>query len=208
MSTPPRAQFTDDEFQTLRDELEHLGTSSVRLGRMETAWVAASQERDFDRRVQGELGLSRAELDAMKGDLLAAARARRKDGEGRLPAADADADADGGAGGKESGAGMQLFAPSTARSFGVADADVIDSDRGVGERLQWLVFGDATEEKLKVVLLYLPAVLMSFVTATFFTVSLSLRAPATAAAAYTRCCGSSALTLVIHVCVLRCAVCP
>lgn len=129
---------------------------------MEKVWVAASQERDFDRRVRGELGLSRADLEAMKGNLMDVARRRRDDEAGKRLAAAAEKP------------GLELFAPRGARSFGVSDADVLDSDRSVNERLRWLLFGDATEERLKVVLLYLPAVLASFVTATFFTVLFAL----------------------------------
>lgn len=154
--------FSEAEFQTLRDELEHLGASSVRLSTMEKVWVAASQERDFDRRVRNELELSRTDLDEMKGKLLTAARKRREDSQEKRMAAAAKTP------------GLELFAPRPAKSFGVTDAEVIDSSQRVDERLRWLLFGDATEERLKIVLLYLPAVLMSFVTATFFTVLFAL----------------------------------
>jgi hypothetical protein len=154
--------FSEAEFQTLRDELEHLGASSVRLGAMEKVWMAASQERDFDRRVRRELELSADDLKEIKGRLLTSARKRRDaEAEKRLSEA-------------AKTPGLELFSPRPAKSFGLADAEIIDSSQRVDERLRWLLFGDATEERLKIVLLYLPAVLMSFVTATFFTVLFAL----------------------------------
>lgn len=154
--------FSEAEFQTLRDELEFLGSSSVRLSRMEKVWVAASQERDFDRRVRRELELSPADLDEMKKRLLTAARKRREEEKEKRLAEAAKTP------------GMELFTPRQVRSFSLTDAQILDSSNRVDERLRWLLFGDASEERLKIVLLYLPAVLMSFVTATFFTVLFAL----------------------------------
>lgn len=154
--------FSEAEFQTLREELEYLGASSVRLSDLENIWMLASQERDFDRRVRNELELSEEDLDQMKTRLLTRAR-ERKDAEKDRRISEA-----------AKTPGLELFAPRPAKSFGLSDAEVIDSDQRVDERLRWLLFGDAVEERLKVAMLYLPGVLMSFVTATFFTVLFAL----------------------------------
>lgn len=183
--------FTEAEFQTLRDELEYLGSSHVRLGAMEKLWVIASQERDFDRRVRRELEISEEDLDRIKSRILAAGRERKmyrsnsenstlpggnQEGWNTLKPAGIDGD-------NRSSPRIQSttnkkslrddpssFRPRSANAFGLSDAEVVESDARIDERVRWLLFGDATEERLKVALLYLPGVVMSFVTATFFTV--------------------------------------
>jgi hypothetical protein len=160
--------FTEAEFQTLRDELEYLGSSHVRLGAMEKVWVLASQERDFDRRVRKELDLTEDDLNNLKSKLIGSAKKRK-----RLAISSDDA-LKGTAAVKRDRPGLELFAPRPALSFGLQDADVVDSSGRVSERIRWLLFGDAFDERLKIVLLYLPAVVMSFVTATFFTVLFAL----------------------------------
>jgi hypothetical protein len=160
--------FSEAEFQTLRDELEYLGSSHVRLGAMEKVWVLASQERDFDRRVRKELDLTEEDLTSLKSKLIRSAKKRKRLSGGGEDARRADGAA------RPNRPGLELFAPRPARSFGFQDADVVDSNGQMRERIRWLLFGDAFEERLKIILLYLPAVVMSFVTATFFTVLFAL----------------------------------
>lgn len=154
--------FTESEFQTLRDELEYLGASHVRLRAMEKVWIAASQERDFDRHVRSELALSEDDMKHFKRRLITANRKRQK------------RDSDQQSKENEQSGHLDVFSPRSARAFGLSDAEILDSNHRVDERLRWLLFGDAQEERLKIVLLYLPAVLMSFVTATFFTILFAL----------------------------------
>lgn len=154
--------FTESEFQTLRDELEYLGASHVRLRAMEKVWMAASQERDFDRRVRRELALSEDDMNHLKTRLITANKKRQMNEEDKK-------DEQG-----KSSTSMDVFSPRSARAFGISDAEILDANHRVDERLRWLLFGDAQEERLKIVLLYLPAVLMSFITATFFTILFAL----------------------------------
>lgn len=62
--------FSDAEFNTLRDELEHLGLSQVRLYNVEKIWVQATSARDFDRRMCQEFDLSEEDLRSLKHRLL------------------------------------------------------------------------------------------------------------------------------------------
>jgi hypothetical protein len=150
--------FSESEFLTLRDELEHLGASSIRLNSMEKIWIMASQERDFDRRIRKELELSEGDLAQIKAKLLKSADKRRlaekEQGQKRAIA------------NSNSNPGLELFSPRPVRSFGLADAEVVGAGGDVGDRVRFLLFGDATEERLKIAILYLPALLLSFISVT------------------------------------------
>lgn len=52
--------------------------------------------------------------------------------------------------------------PAGPLKFAV-EADPVDAQAGVDERLRFLLFGEATEERFKIALLYLPAAMMSIV---------------------------------------------
>ena len=110
--------LTEDEFKTLRDELEHLGSSSIRLNDLEKLWVQATQQRDFDRKLLSEFRLSPEELESLKEKL--------------------------GAGGTDN----------------IDIQTVMNSRSRVDQRLLYLLFGDAVEDRLKIVLMYAPAVLL------------------------------------------------
>lgn len=69
--------FSDREFNTLRDELEHLGLAQIRLGSMEKIWVQATSARDFDRRVREEFEMSEDELNNLKNKLLKSGTVKR-----------------------------------------------------------------------------------------------------------------------------------
>lgn len=110
--------LTDAEFKTLRDELEHLGSSSVRLNDLEKVWVQATQQRDFDRKLRREFRMSKGDLARLKEKL--------------------------GAGGTET----------------IDAQGVINSDSRVDQRLLYLLFDNAAQDRLKIALLYAPAVLL------------------------------------------------
>lgn len=173
--------FTDSEFETLREELEHLGSAQVRLGGLEKLWVQATSARDFDRRVKAEFEMSDDELVMIKDKLLRNGTVKRPKGVlGRL--------------------GGDALGMLGSRKF-VGDATKIEAGEQVEERLKWyvyrncagrtevshfivltrdyfardrLLFSDASEERFKILLLYLPAVVMSFVTASVFTILFAL----------------------------------
>lgn len=113
--------LTDSEFQTLRDELEHLGTTQLRLNRMEKVWMQATSARDFDRRIRKEFDISEEELRALKTKLLSIRRTKRS------PTSNAvkyNADDD------------QKFLED---SKNVKDAEALGADGRVDERLKWFV---------------------------------------------------------------------
>lgn len=64
--------FTDAEFNTLRDELQHLGIAQMRLPEFENIWVQATSSRDLDRRIRNEFNLSEDDLTSLKTRLRAA----------------------------------------------------------------------------------------------------------------------------------------
>lgn len=64
--------FTDAEFNTLRDELQHLGIAQLRLPEFESLWVQATSSRDLDRRIRNEFNLSEDDLTSLKSRLRAA----------------------------------------------------------------------------------------------------------------------------------------
>lgn len=64
--------FTDAEFNTLRDELQHLGIAQMRLPEFERLWVQATSSRDLDRRIRSEFNLSEDDLTSLKSRLRAA----------------------------------------------------------------------------------------------------------------------------------------
>jgi len=188
--------LSDREFSTLRDELEHLGSSCVRLNSMEKMWVRAAQQRDFDRTFRAEFELTEAELTMLKTKLL---EKRARDsmlsaGGGGVAtatattaaaaAADAagaavpDASGDEGSAAPPCGASAKIVHavcsavrealpsdavhPAGPLKFAV-EADPVDAQAGVDERLRFLLFGEATEERFKIALLYLPAAMMAVV---------------------------------------------
>lgn len=193
--------FAESEFQTLRDELEYLGSGAVRLASVEKLWVLATQERDFDRRIKEEFDLSADELEIMKEKLKELKRpsheGRRRSagilvkdypkiigGERRLKGwRDDDGDVSGdltniGGGGNGVGGGLfgreaEKFDEKTKSKF-AADADKVEADYAVDERLKYFLFGDAVEEKFKLALLYLPAALMAVVAASVLTMLFAL----------------------------------
>jgi hypothetical protein len=150
--------FSEPEFLTLRDELEHLGASSIRLNSMEKVWIMASQERDFDRRIRKELELSEADLAQMKEKLLKSSEKRRLMEKQNVQAKSIAS--------SSQNPGLELFSPRPVRSFGLSDAEVVGAAGDAGARIRFLLFGDATEERLKIAILYLPALLLSFISVT------------------------------------------
>jgi hypothetical protein len=110
--------LTDGEFKTLRDELEHLGSSSLRLNDLEKVWIQAAQQRDMDRRLLNELRLSPEELDGLKAKL------------------------------------------GASRTSTLDMQSILKSDSSMDKRLMYLLFGDAVEDRFKLLLLYAPAVLL------------------------------------------------
>lgn len=110
--------LTEGEFRTLRDELEHLGSSSIRLNDLEKVWIQAAQQRDLDRRLQNELRLSPEELDGLKAKL------------------------------------------GASRTSSLDLQSILKSDSSMDKRLLYLLFGDAVEDRFKILLLYAPAVLL------------------------------------------------
>lgn len=64
--------FTDAEFNTLRDELQHLGIAQMRLPEFERLWIQATSSRDLDRRIRTEFNLSEDDLTSLKSRLRAA----------------------------------------------------------------------------------------------------------------------------------------
>lgn len=69
--------FTDEEFNALRDELDHLAAAQIRLGSMEKVWVQATSARDFDRRIRKAFEMSEDELNALKRKMLRDPRVSR-----------------------------------------------------------------------------------------------------------------------------------
>lgn len=109
--------FTDSEFETLREELEHLGSAHVRLDAMEKLWVQATSARDFDRRVREEFEMSEDDLTALKNKLMMNGTVKR-------PSFDGDA--------KNGRNKLPLL-----RGKFLTDAKKLDADANVDERLKW-----------------------------------------------------------------------
>lgn len=116
--------FSDSEFETLRDELDHLGSAQLRLDSMEKIWVQATSARDFDRRVREEFEMSEDELTKLKSKLL-------KSGIAKRPTATLDAPRYGHVG------KPLLGLPEVAK---LQDAQRIGAGEKVDERLKWYVF--------------------------------------------------------------------
>lgn len=144
--------FSEAEFNTLRDELEHLGVSQLRLSSMERLWVQASSSRAFDKHLQQEFDLSEDELVKLKDSLLVQNLVSRP---------------------RYLSESNKKALPEESRDF-VGDAEQLGANDDVNERLKWFLFSEASEERFKIMLLYLPAVVMSFVTACVFTILFAL----------------------------------
>lgn len=149
--------FSDAEFNALRDEVEHLAAAQLRLGSMEKIWVQATSARDFDRRMQTELRMSEEEYRSLKRKLESSPGVRRPT---RPP--------------------PPLTRPALPRlrkanvEGSVKDAETINSGTRVDARIRWLLFGDASVERLKVALLYFPAVLICLVATSLLTILFAL----------------------------------
>lgn len=111
--------FTDSEFQTLREELDHLGSAQVRLGAMEKIWVQATSARDFDRRIREEFEMSEDDLDNLKKKLL-------RKGQIKRPTAVAERRT------------LERLALPKGTKF-LNDAQIIEAGERVDERLKWYV---------------------------------------------------------------------
>lgn len=150
--------FSDAEFNALRDELEHLASAQMRLGSVENVFAQATSARDFDRRLRSELKMSEDEFSALKKRMVAAhpRLVRNPRGDKPLP--------------------LRALLPKFGKGSAppppprLSEAVKLDSSGRVDERIKWLLFGDATEEKLKVAMLYFPAVLMSLVFMSLLTI--------------------------------------
>lgn len=114
--------FTDSEFQTLREELEHLGSAQIRLDAMEKVWVQATSSRDFDRRVRAEFEMSEDDLNALKNSLVRAGRVKRPIG--KIDSRRED---------------LSRFSLPPGRKL-LNDAKRIDSTEPHQQGLQWYVF--------------------------------------------------------------------
>jgi len=119
--------FSDSEFQTLREELDHLGSAQVRLGAMEKIWVQATSARDFDRRVREEFGMSEDDLSDLKDKLLGSGTVLRPMGATRDPEV------------AKRIAAVEKFQLPGGRRF-LNDAQRIGANDRVDERLKWYVF--------------------------------------------------------------------
>lgn len=152
--------FSEAEFNTLRDELEHLGISQLRLANMEKLWVQASSSRAFDTHIRQEFDLSEEDLGKLKRSLLVQNIVRRpKYLEQQQISTNKPQ--------------SQLPSNNNDNDF-VANAEQLGANDDVNERLKWFLFSDASEERFKIMLLYLPAVVMSFVTACVVTILFAL----------------------------------
>lgn len=119
--------FSDSEFETLRDELDHLGAAHVRLGAMEKIWVQATSARDFDRRVREEFEMSEDDLDKLKNKLLKSGLAKR-------PTAMLDSPRN-----ANPSVGKKFPALLQGAKF-LQDAQKIEAGDNVDERLKWYVY--------------------------------------------------------------------
>lgn len=157
--------YSDSEFNALREEVDHLASAQMRLGRVENVWMSATSARDFDRRMQSELDMSTAEYEALKARVIAKnphitkKKRRNKHNNIRsiLPSA------------RKALMGSFDSEDNIGGTSKAKDAEQIqwkESD----SRLKWFLFGDATEEKLKVAMLYFPAVLMCLVAISLLTI--------------------------------------
>lgn len=120
--------FSEAEFNTLRDELEHLGLAQVRLHNMEKIWVQATSARDFDRRIRQEFDLSEDDLTTLKNRLLVKGFASRPTADGpsrRKPTPK-----------KYSSESTPSLPPSEKY---LADASEIKAVENVNERIKWYV---------------------------------------------------------------------
>lgn len=115
--------FSDSEFQTLREELDHLGSAQVRLDDMEKIWVQATSARDFDRRVREEFGMSEDDLTDLKEKLLGSGTVLR-------PSTNPIK--------KRRFSATSKFSLPPGKSF-LNDARKIGADDDVEERLKWYV---------------------------------------------------------------------
>lgn len=114
--------FSDSEFETLRDELDHLGSTNIRLGAMEKIWIQATSARDFDRRVREEFEMSEDDLNKLKTKLLKSGLAKR-------PTAMLE---------PRKGGAKRRVLPVDAEF--IRDAQTIGAVDKIDERLKWCVF--------------------------------------------------------------------
>lgn len=115
--------FSDSEFNTLRDELEHLGLAQIRLGAMEKIWVQATSARDFDRRVREEFEMSEDEFTNLKNKLL-------KNGSVKRPTATMERTSP-----TQRNANDRPLLPQ--RDNFLKDAQKIEAGERVDERIKW-----------------------------------------------------------------------
>lgn len=180
--------YSDAEFNALRDEVDHLASAQMRLGRVENVWMSATSARDFDRRMQNELDMSTAEYEALKAKIIAKnphimkknKPRNRNDIRSILPSArkallgSSDDDSN------NSNSNINSNINSNGNSNSSSNNSSSDPSNGrdaqqikwkeSDSRLKWFLFGDATEEKLKVAMLYFPAVLMCLVAISLLTI--------------------------------------
>ncbi len=137
--------FNEEEFNSLRDEIDHLSNAQMRLNRVENLWMKATSARDFDRRLQKTLEMTEDEYSALKKRVIAKNPQLKQRSRARLLPPR-----------------RLLSAPEPLRERNARDAQRIEW-KAVDSRLKWFLFGDAVEEKLKVAMLYFPGALISLV---------------------------------------------
>ena len=144
--------FDEREFNALRDEIDHLSKSQMRLGQVENLWMKATSARDFDRRLQKTLEMTEEEYTSLKKRVIAKNPQLRQRSRARrlLPPR------------------RVLSAPEPVQERNARDAQRIEW-KSIDSRLKWFIFGDAVEEKLKVAMLYFPGVLISLVVISILT---------------------------------------
>eukprot|EP00871_Galdieria_phlegrea_P002342 jgi/Galph1/3108/GphlegSOOS_G1778.1 len=144
--------FSEEEFHTLRDELEHLGSTSTRLHNMEIMWLQASQQRDFDRTFQHEFELTQSEMKSLKDKLLEERKARP-------PLAE----------------DLALAAKRRIQQRSLTRVPKrLSSDAALDDSLRYLLFGDAIFDRMKLLVLYAPAALLAGIISSFVAVSFFL----------------------------------
>jgi len=143
--------FSEEEFHTLRDELEHLGSTSTRLHNMEVMWVQAAQQRDFDRNFQNEFELSQSEMKSLKAKLLEERKARP-------PLAE----------------DLALATKRKIQQRSLVRRAAKESDAALDSSLRYLLFGDATLDRFKLMVLYAPAALLAGIFSSIMAISFFL----------------------------------
>ncbi|EME28357.1 uncharacterized protein Gasu_41960 [Galdieria sulphuraria] len=143
--------FSEEEFHTLRDELDHLGSTSTRLHNLEVMWVQASQQRDFDRNFQNEFELSQSEMKSLKEKLLEERKARP-------PLAE----------------DLALATKRKIQQRSLVRRAARESEAALDNSLRYLLFGDATLDRFKLLVLYAPAALLAGIMSSFMAISFFL----------------------------------